>query len=407
MPDGERIEVLERAVSALNERCQALEDETSKLREVVAATTRAALLPASPTLVSVVVPTRNRPALLREAVGSVLTQSHAALEVVVVDDGDDPPEPFDDPRVRVVRNEGPAGASGARNTGLRAARGDLIAYLDDDNLMGPHWLRALVARAEADDETDVFYGALIREDRPGLWLEPWDPVRFERANFIDQNQVAHRAGLLGARFDDAIDAGMDWDLVHRLTLRAPPVPVPVVAALYRDVAADRLSARGDSHASWARVQRAMLRRRPLRVVALGEPPDGVAALRALEGLHGDRVTWCGAGALPVGAPAEAEVFAELDDAAAACRPDVIVFAQPHLAAGALAHLEALDVPFAVRGTGPVADGLDAHRLFSGAWPFGDELATTREELLTRLDAFRAAGLEASASASAHRRDAAA
>ena len=100
-------------------------------------------------LVSVVMPTRDRRALLASAIDSVLAQSYARWELLVVDDGSKDGTAaflatFDDPRIRVVRGVG-AGACAARNRALAAARGDVVAYLDDDNRFDASWLKAVVA----------------------------------------------------------------------------------------------------------------------------------------------------------------------------------------------------------------------------------------------------------------------
>jgi glycosyltransferase involved in cell wall biosynthesis len=89
--------------------------------------------------VSVVIPTRDRSRLLVLALRSALRQREVDLEVVVVDDGsgDDTPEVvagLRDARVHLVRHPGPHGVSAARNSGIAAARGRWIAFLDDDDL---------------------------------------------------------------------------------------------------------------------------------------------------------------------------------------------------------------------------------------------------------------------------------
>src|SRR2546425_10141458 len=94
----------------------------------------------SPPLVSVVIPTRNRALRLRRAIQSACGQTVRELEILVVDDGstDDTPGVVEsaaaaDRRVRLIRKDRSAGAPAARNDGIRAAGGELIATLDDDD----------------------------------------------------------------------------------------------------------------------------------------------------------------------------------------------------------------------------------------------------------------------------------
>ena len=103
-------------------------------------------------LVSVVIPTYNRAALLREAVASVRQQSYARLELIVVDDGSTDAtaaslRPF--PEARVVRQEHTGMPGQARNAGARAARGEYLAFLDSDDLWLSHKLTVQVAAAAA------------------------------------------------------------------------------------------------------------------------------------------------------------------------------------------------------------------------------------------------------------------
>jgi glycosyltransferase involved in cell wall biosynthesis/N-acetylmuramoyl-L-alanine amidase len=90
-------------------------------------------------LVSVVVPSANRPLLLAEAVASILGQTVTDLEVLVVDDGTHDPvvDPLGDERVRVLRTGGGRGPAVARNVGIEAARGQILAFLDDDDRWTP------------------------------------------------------------------------------------------------------------------------------------------------------------------------------------------------------------------------------------------------------------------------------
>jgi glycosyltransferase involved in cell wall biosynthesis len=101
--------------------------------------------------VGVVIPTRNRPRQLREAIASVLAQDYPGnVQVVVVFDGTDADETLkDSDRVLVCANDRTPGLGGARNCGILASRSDLVAFCDDDDRWRPRKLRAQVAAMQS------------------------------------------------------------------------------------------------------------------------------------------------------------------------------------------------------------------------------------------------------------------
>lgn len=113
--------------------------------------------------VSVVIPTRNRPRQVVRAVRSVVAQTLADLEILVVDDAstDDVGAalaPLAEPRLRVLRHDRRRGACAARNTGIAEARGRFVALLDDDDEWMPAKLAAQVARfAAAPEDVGLVY----------------------------------------------------------------------------------------------------------------------------------------------------------------------------------------------------------------------------------------------------------
>jgi GT2 family glycosyltransferase len=115
---------------------------------------------------------------LRAGVASVLDQTHPAHEVIVVVDHDEPlleraRSAFAQLGVLVLASEGAPGSSGARNTGVRHATGDVIAFLDDDARADREWLEAL-ARAHADPGV-LGTGGFIEPRWPGeapSWMPP-------------------------------------------------------------------------------------------------------------------------------------------------------------------------------------------------------------------------------------------
>ena len=106
-------------------------------------------------LVSVVIPTHNRPALLRRAVHSVLCQSYDNIEVLVVDDSPQLSassvcQEFRDRRITYCRNLKSKGACGSRNTGIYLARGVFYTGLDDDDYFHSDRIRILKNYYEKD-----------------------------------------------------------------------------------------------------------------------------------------------------------------------------------------------------------------------------------------------------------------
>ena len=146
--------------------------------------------------VCVVVPTKDRPALLATCLTRVLAACDATArpcEVVVIDDGSTPPvEPVGDSRVRILRTEG-IGPSRARNLGISDARAPIIAFTDDDVQVDDSWL---VAALEALDTDASLAGVTGRTDAP-----PFDPLYqhgvfdHDGGSFLTCN-VAYRASCL-------------------------------------------------------------------------------------------------------------------------------------------------------------------------------------------------------------------
>lgn len=92
----------------------------------------------SPSL-SIIIPTHNRPQLLRRAIRSALAQTTTGIEIIVVDDASDPPVELPDyPQVEIIRLSQNRGGSAARNIGAKAAKTRWITYLDDDDELLPH-----------------------------------------------------------------------------------------------------------------------------------------------------------------------------------------------------------------------------------------------------------------------------
>jgi glycosyltransferase involved in cell wall biosynthesis len=114
------------------------------------------------TVVSVVIPTRGRPAALARCLAGLAAQEHAgALEVVVVDDGSPEPEAVITAAGSSIRVRLPGdGPAAARNAGVQRASGEIILFIDDDCFPAPGWVAALTA-AIVDGKGDVVAGRTV------------------------------------------------------------------------------------------------------------------------------------------------------------------------------------------------------------------------------------------------------
>lgn len=188
---------------------------------------RPASLVAHPT-VSVVIPTRDRAALLRETLDSLVAQSHPHWEALVVDDGStgqagqSAPLPAIDPRIVPVARHSHQAAGGAqvcRNVGLSLAHGDFVLFLDSDDLLAPDCLRRRVAALHTEPDLDFVVGQCTqfdgspRADDPP-WAE-WKPEQDDLDAFLGLGPIPWQtSGPLWRR--SSLDRVGPWDesLVH-------------------------------------------------------------------------------------------------------------------------------------------------------------------------------------------------
>lgn len=181
--------------------------------------------------VSVVIPTYNQAAFLEDAIQSVLAQTYADYEVIVVNDGStDDTEKVTlgyNHRIRYLRQEN-QGLAGARNSGILAARGEFIALLDSDDIWDASFLASMMELARKAPDATVYYCGIryIDRDRRDLpqsgatrVLAPQELYRaILRSNFlIPSTIVMRRAAILeAALFDIAYRRLQDRELWIRL-----------------------------------------------------------------------------------------------------------------------------------------------------------------------------------------------
>jgi glycosyltransferase involved in cell wall biosynthesis len=199
--------------------------------------------------VSVVIPTHNHAAYLRQAIDSALGQTSTPLEVIVVDDGstDETPRILSEygGRIRAIRQSN-AGVSVARNTGIAAAAGDLIALLDSDDSWAPTKLERQIARLSADPGMGLVHCGSERVDEAGRRLsvsldgmEGWVAPALLR---LDSDVIAAPGScvLVPKRvveeiggFDARLPPSEDWDFCYRVAKRYPIGYVREMLVRYR------------------------------------------------------------------------------------------------------------------------------------------------------------------------------
>ena len=196
--------------------------------------------------VSVIIATYNRAGLLAETLQSVLRQSFQDFEIIVVDDGssDDTPALMSTfaERAHYLRLEHSGKPGHVRNRGIALARGELIAFVDDDDLWLPHKLKRQVPVLDSDPGLGLVFGdvQLLHADgsTSGPVLSPvqkQSPAWFDlllAGCFVHPSTVVVRRTLIGRQgmFDESLPTSEDYDCWLRLarTTAAACVPEPLV-----------------------------------------------------------------------------------------------------------------------------------------------------------------------------------
>ena len=180
--------------------------------------------------VSIVLPTRNRPAELAQAIACVGRQSHPELELILVRDGGSPLteevrraiDRLEFPTQLIERDDPPEGAGLARNHGVRSARADAIAFLDDDDLWEPGHVGRLAAALDKDAQADVIYAdAWISDVASGArrpLAQEFNLAILGRDGFIPPSAMAARRGAFErfGLFDPELRYSEDWDWLLRV-----------------------------------------------------------------------------------------------------------------------------------------------------------------------------------------------
>jgi glycosyltransferase involved in cell wall biosynthesis len=230
-------------------------------------------------MISVVLPTYNREHFLREAVGSVLEQTYADWELIVVDDGStDGTGEFlrgvADPRLLVVTHERCGSPARLRNAGISRAARPYLAFLDSDDVWAPTKLAVQLAALRAAPECRWCMARFERIDdrgrplpHPPTW--EWRPFRgWMLGRILRDEVVVALPGVLAEKalvaevggFDESLPLCSDYDLWVRLAHRAQAVAIATPLVKVRTHATNHTRGRDvEAHELLGRVYQKLLR----------------------------------------------------------------------------------------------------------------------------------------------------
>jgi glycosyltransferase involved in cell wall biosynthesis len=200
-----------------------------------------------PNLVSVIIPNYNHAAYLPQAIDSVLAQTYKPVEIILVDDGSTDHSrqvaaAYGD-QIRYIWQEN-QGLSVARNTGIRAARGEFVAVLDADDMYEPSFIGTLVAALDAEAEADAVYCgyqfvSAANRPLPQYARRVVSPEQLHETlvngNFLVplclliRKSVYHQVGL----FDPAFQGCADWDVWLRIARQYKVIGIDKALVRYR------------------------------------------------------------------------------------------------------------------------------------------------------------------------------
>lgn len=199
-------------------------------------------------LVSVIVPTYNRPDQLAEALKSILAQTYKNIEIIVVNDcGEDVAYVIallnDRNNIKYIRHDNNKGLAAARNTGIRAAAGKYIAYLDDDDLFYPNHVETLVpflirsgnkvAYASSIKAHQIKQnGRYVTVRRELAYNNSFDKDRILAKNLLPVLSIIHEKSCIErvGFFDETFTTLEDWDLWIRMSREYEFVHLPEVTS---------------------------------------------------------------------------------------------------------------------------------------------------------------------------------
>ncbi|WP_299936635.1 rhamnan synthesis F family protein [uncultured Nitratireductor sp.] len=247
------------------------------------------------TLVSVVMPTKDRSHCIENAIQSVLCQTHTNFELIIVDDGsidetEDVVKKFQDNRIHYITNFRSQGVSGARNAGLAQCRGRWVFFLDTDNRWRPNMIEFMLKHARREQISAGYCGAdLLMDggDRRAVLYSDFDFESLARENFIDLNCFFLRwdGPYKQLQFREDLRRLVDWDFILRVAAHTRVKGLPYIGVDYYDGSRSRITNSESVESDKMHALMADIRNDAIRYIAKAETWADAASYRVAVVFH--------------------------------------------------------------------------------------------------------------------------
>jgi glycosyltransferase involved in cell wall biosynthesis len=196
---------------------------------------------------SIITPTYRRPVLLVRNIRSVISQTYANYEHIIVDDSNDPEtervvKEFDDNRIVFLKHSNQKGAAAAYNTGIKASKGEFITFLDDDDEYLPQYLEKMHHKFSSSDRDCFVWTGIsrVRDIKEGERLianVTWPPVFNKKEDsLIASTSIGNGFGVCIRKrwiesvgpYDENLKYGSDTDFMMRLAQKYPCQTIPEI-----------------------------------------------------------------------------------------------------------------------------------------------------------------------------------
>ncbi len=170
-------------------------------------------------LVTCIIPSKNRPQLVTRAVTSALNQTHKSMEVIVIDDSTDAKTQKalceSGTPIRYIKNEISKGAPYSRNVGLHEAKGEIVTFLDDDDVWMPNKIECQLKLIKNSPIVGCNYTTIINGKK--YYVKSPETVTFKNMlynNYLGSTSfvMLDRTVIKDCYFDETLEAGQDWDM---------------------------------------------------------------------------------------------------------------------------------------------------------------------------------------------------